>query len=215
MKTDAAIAKVMVDAGAFTIHTSQPLRGPTGWLMPVYTDARVLISYVNERKQIIKALARLCRDTFPKADAIAGMATSGMPWSTWLAGELNLPFAYVRERPKRHGKQTRVEGVLTPGSNVVVFDDVINTGAAFLSGVTAVRSAGGNPIGALAISTYQLEVAVRSFQHAKLPLHTLTNLRSLLTAARVSGLAGPESEAAILEWAARPGAWTGASSGHT
>ena len=209
MKTDATVAKLLLDAGAVTIRPDDPFRGAGGLSTPIYTDGRVLISRQPERKQIGRAFEKLCRANFPDVDVIAGMVTTGIPWAAWLAAALNRPMIYVRDRAKRHGKRARIEGVLEPGSTVVVVDDVVNTGSSLLGGVNAVRAAGGEAVGALAISTYQLRMAVEGLRKARVPLYTLTNLRTLLTVARVGGLASPESEQAILDWAAHPAAWTG------
>ena len=209
MKTDTTVAKLLLDAGAVAIKPENPFRGSSGLLTPIYTDGRVLISNQPERKQIGAAFEKLCRANFPDVDVIAGMVTSGIPWAAWLAAALNKPMVYIRSRAKRHGKMTRIEGVLEPGSTVVIIDDVVNSGGSLLSGIAAVRNVGGEPVGALAISTYQLRMAVEGLRKARVPLYTLTNLRTLLTVARVGGLASPESEQAILDWAAHPAAWTG------
>lgn len=209
MKTDAAVAKVLFDANAVTIKPDNPFRGVSGLLTPIYTDGRVLLSHQPERKRVGAAFEKLCRANFPDVDVIAGMATSGIAWAAWLAAALNRPMVYIRNRAKRHGKMTRIEGVIEPGSTVVIIDDVVNSGGSLLSGVAAVRAVGGNPVGALALSTYQLRTAVEAFRKAQVPLYTLTNLRSLLTAARTSGLVSPESEQVVLDWAANPAAWTG------
>ncbi len=209
MKTDAAVAKLLLDAGAVMIRPDEPFRGVSGLSTPIYTDGRVLMSRQPERKQIGAAFEKLCRANFSNVDAIAGIATTGIPWAAWLAAAVNKPMVYILNRAKRHGKKIRIEGVLEPGSTVVVIDDIVTTGGSLLGGIAAVRAVGGNPVGALALSTYQLRTAVEAFRKAQVPLYTLTNLRSLLTVARTNGLVSPESEQVVLDWAANPAAWTG------
>jgi orotate phosphoribosyltransferase len=209
MKTDAAVAKTLLDIGAVTVNPEKPWRGASGMLTPIYTDGRVLISHQPERKLVGAAFEKLCRSNFPDVDVIAGMATSGIPWAAWVAASLNKPMVYIRNRAKRHGKMTRVEGVLEPGSTVVIIDDVVNSGGSLLSGVAAIRAAGGDPVGGLGLLTYQHRTTVEAFRKAKVPLYTLTNLRSLLTLARTSGRITQESEQAVLDWATHPASWTG------
>lgn len=209
MKTDAAVAKLLFDVGAIAVRPDDPFRAASGLATPMYTDCRVLLSYPSERKRVGAALEKLCRANFPDADVVAGMATSGMPWASWLAASLNKPMVYVRTRPHRQGKMARIEGVLEPGSSVVIVDDVINTGGGLVGGATAIRTAGGDPVGALAVSTYQLKTAVEAFRKARIPLFALTNLRSLLTVGRTNGHISPESERTILDWASHPASWTG------
>jgi len=57
----------------------------------------------------------------------------------------------VRKEPKGHGTQRLIEGPFQQGDRVVVIEDVITTGASALRAVKAVREAGGEVVGALAV----------------------------------------------------------------
>ncbi|MGH7583812.1 MAG: orotate phosphoribosyltransferase [Gemmatimonadales bacterium] len=57
----------------------------------------------------------------------------------------------VRKEAKLHGTGKRIEGNFRSGMKVVVIEDVITTGASALTAVAAVRNAGGEVIGALAL----------------------------------------------------------------
>ena len=52
----------------------------------------------------------------------------------------------VRKEVKDHGAGGRVAGVLEPGDRVVLTDDAITRGAAFLEAAAAVRHAGAEPV---------------------------------------------------------------------
>ena len=86
-------------------------------------------------------------------DAIAGVATGGIA-SALVAQELGLPFIYVRSKAKAHGLGNAIEGDLSVLSNVVVIEDLISTGQSSLKAVDALREAGVEVKGLIAIFTY-------------------------------------------------------------
>jgi orotate phosphoribosyltransferase len=57
----------------------------------------------------------------------------------------------VRKQPKDHGTGRRIEGNFTPGSRVVVIEDVITSGGSALDAVRAVEDEGGVVLGVLAV----------------------------------------------------------------
>src|SRR5665648_810923 len=61
-------------------------------------------------------------------DCVAGTATAGIPWASWIAQELKLPLIYVRSSSKDHGRLNAVEGSMPKGSKCVLIEDLISTG---------------------------------------------------------------------------------------
>ena len=57
----------------------------------------------------------------------------------------------VRKEAKTHGTGRRVEGNFSPGSPVVVVEDVITTGGSALKAIEAIREEGGSVVGVLAV----------------------------------------------------------------
>lgn len=205
--TETAIAKILLERGAVTLQPDEPFTYSSGIISPIYTDNRVLISYPEDRKKISGALERLARENFGRVDALAGTATAGITWTAWLGAGMNLPIVYVRGRAKRHGQKNQIEGVLKPGSKTVVVDDLISTGQSALGSVGAVRRAGSEPLGVVAIFTYQMESAVTGFKKAVVPLYALTNFRTLVDVAERQGQLTAESRDRVLEWALEPTGW--------
>jgi orotate phosphoribosyltransferase len=76
-----------------------------------------------------------------------------------------------------------VEGMLTPGSAVVVVEDLFSTGGSALAAVGELRKAQAQVLGATAIMTYDLPIQRRRFQEADLRSVTLTDLASIKEAA--------------------------------
>ena len=57
----------------------------------------------------------------------------------------------VRKEAKQHGTGKLIEGAFVPGDKVVVVEDVITTGGSALKAVQAIRAAGGDILGVLAL----------------------------------------------------------------
>ena len=74
-------------------------------------------------------------EQFPEANAVAGVATGAIAQGALVADELNLPFVYVRSKPKDHGMQNLIEGELKSDAKVVVVEDLISTGGSSLKAV--------------------------------------------------------------------------------
>jgi orotate phosphoribosyltransferase len=63
----------------------------------------------------------------------------------------------VRKNPKEHGTGRLIEGNFSPGSRVVVVEDVITSGGSALRAVDAARDQGGEVLGVLAVVDRQGE----------------------------------------------------------
>jgi orotate phosphoribosyltransferase len=57
----------------------------------------------------------------------------------------------VRKQAKQHGTGRLIEGPFVSGDRVVVVEDVITTGGSALTAVEAIRAAGGEVLGVLAL----------------------------------------------------------------
>lgn len=57
----------------------------------------------------------------------------------------------VRKEPKGHGTGRQIEGAFTPGTDVVVVEDVVTSGDSALRAVRAVEEAGAHVLGILAV----------------------------------------------------------------
>ena len=106
------------------------------------------------------ALAAL-RDSGWPVDAVGGLTLGADPIAYAIAhasasaaergdGELVRAFT-VRKEPKQHGTGKLIEGPFVRGDRVVVVEDVITTGGSALRAAEAVRAAGGQVVGVLAL----------------------------------------------------------------
>lgn len=152
----------------------------SGIKSPIYCDNRVTLSFPAIRTFIKENFVNAITEKFEKPDLIAGVATGGIPQGALVAEELSLPFVYVRTSKKDHGLTNLIEGRVEPGQKVVVVEDLISTGSSSLEAVRALKEAGCNVIGMVAIFTYNLPVAVSRFKEAGCPLITLTDYEILI-----------------------------------
>jgi orotate phosphoribosyltransferase len=182
-----ATAALLLDARAVMLNLESPFLYASGILSPIYCDNRVLISDPERRELIVDGLEALAVGLAPTANVVAGTATAGIPWAAWIADRLRLPMVYVRAAAKEHGRGQRIEGRLPERPVSIVVEDLVTTGGSSLSSVDALREAGAEVAGIVAIFSYGLRKADDTLAAAGVPLRTLTGLRDLLPVAEETG----------------------------
>ncbi|MEE0442100.1 MAG: orotate phosphoribosyltransferase [Thomasclavelia sp.] len=178
------IAKDLLDIKAVFLRPNEPFTWASGIKSPIYCDNRLTLSYPNVRKDIENGLAKLIKDNFPGANCLMGTATAGIAHAALVADILDLPMGYVRGGAKSHGRNNRIEGKVEPGMKVVVVEDLISTGGSSLECVEALREAGCEVIGLIAIFTYGLPKATTNFEAANCKYATLTDYDTLIEVAK-------------------------------
>jgi orotate phosphoribosyltransferase len=192
-----ATAALLLDARAVMLNLESPFRYASGILSPIYCDNRILISDPDRRSLIVDGLTTLVSDLAPTANLVAGTATAGIPWAAWIADRRRLPMVYVRAAAKEHGRGQRIEGRLPDPAVAVVVEDLVTSGGSSLSTVEALREAGAEVVGIVAIFSYGLRKADDALAAAGVPLRTLTGLRDLLRAAEETGYVPPSQRDAL------------------
>ena len=177
------IAKHLLDIKAVFLRPCEPFTWASGIKSPIYCDNRLTLSYPNVRKDVEAGLAKLIKENFPEAECLMGTATAGIAHAALAADILELPMGYVRGGAKSHGRNNRIEGLVKPGMKVVVVEDLISTGGSSLECVEALREAGCEVIGMVAIFTYGLPKATVNFENADCKFVTLSNYDTLIEVA--------------------------------
>ena len=180
------IARHLLQIKAIKLSPQAPFTWASGIESPIYCDNRMILSYPSVRNDVKNALAESAKE-FADFDVVAGVATAGIAHGMLLADALGKPFIYVRDKAKGHGRQNRIEGAAPEGKRVLVVEDLISTGGSSLRAVAALREAGAEVIGCLAIFTYGFERAAKSFQEADVALRTLSNYEVMSEEALNSG----------------------------
>ncbi len=141
-------------------------------------------------------------------NTIAGVATAGIPHGALLADRLKLPFAYIRSKPKDHGRQNLIEGIIEPQARVLVVEDLISTGMSSLQAVQAVREVPAHVSGVIAIFQYGLPVAHNAFNEAHCPFLTLTDFETIIQVAAMENRIETHHLELLRYWSADPHAWS-------
>ncbi|MEG0593459.1 MAG: orotate phosphoribosyltransferase [Coprobacillus sp.] len=177
------IAKDLLDIQAVFLKPNDPFTWASGIKSPIYCDNRLTLSYPRVRKDVEEGLAKLVKEQYPECECLMGTATAGIAHAALIADILDLPMGYVRGGAKSHGRNNRIEGLVKPGMKVVVVEDLISTGGSSLECVEALREAGCEVIGMVAIFTYGLPKAVTNFEAQDCSFVTLTNYDTLIEVA--------------------------------
>ena len=88
---------------AVYLKPEEPFTWASGIKSPIYTDNRVTLAYPETRSLIENGFVEAIKAEFPEVEVIAGTATAGIPHGAIIADKMNLPFAYIRSKPKDHG----------------------------------------------------------------------------------------------------------------
>lgn len=201
------IATFLLKTKAVRLSVEKPFQWSSGWFSPIYCDNRITLSDVEARTFIKKALAKAIKKQFPEVEAIAGVATAGIPQGALVADDLGLPYCYVRPKPKEHGMGNQIEGKVEAGQKVVVIEDLISTGGSSLKAVDALRAAGVEVIGMGAIFTYGFKVADANFVEKGVPYFTLSNYNVLIDEAIKQNYISTDSLESLKKWRRNPEKW--------
>ncbi len=104
------------------LKPEEPLRAP-GIKSPIYTDNCATLAYPETRTLIEMVLSKgsggisRCRSHM--------LNWYSRPHGAIIADKMNLPFAYIRSKPKDHGAGNQIEGRVAPGQKMVVIEDLI------------------------------------------------------------------------------------------
>ena len=202
------LATHLLQIKAVKLSPKQPFTWASGLHSPIYCDNRVTLSFPTVRTFIRQQFVEKIMQNFGKPDVIAGVATGGIAQGALVAQELGLPFVYVRSEKKSHGMQNQIEGVIESGQSVIVIEDLVSTGKSSLLAVDALREAGANVKGMLAIFTYQMEIAQKNFEEKGCRLITLSNYETLIHKAVEESYVTEDDLQSLKEWRKDPQAWS-------
>jgi orotate phosphoribosyltransferase len=200
-------AEVLLQINAIKLSPKEPFTWASGWKSPIYCDNRILLSFPPIRNYIRETMAKHIEKQYGKPDVIAGVATGAIGIGVLVAEYLGLPFIYVRPDAKGHGRKNQIEGYIESGQSVVVIEDLISTGKSSLNAVKALKEAGINVKGMVAIFSYGFDVAIKNFEKENLQLNTLSNYESLLEEALDTNYISEKELQTLSDWNSNPSEW--------
>lgn len=225
----AEIANVLLSYGVVKLSPEAPFTWASGMKSPIYCNNRELLSLASEddRDMVVDAIRDVYNDSFASAEAIVGVATGAIPWSSMVAYLDGVPYGYVISAPKDHGadsnkptpeeEQARLAkcliGKFPAGAKVVIIEDLISTGGSSLHAVKAVRAAGYEVVGMVALFSYGFDEAHKLFEEAGCEVVTLTDFDTLTEVALKTGQISESEFASLQEWRENARAWSQARGG--
>ncbi len=201
------VASKLLDIEAIRLNLENPFIWSSGWSSPIYCDNRLSLSYPEARTYIKNALSEAIKVKFPDVESIGGVATAGIPQGALVAEALNIPFVYVRSKPKGHGMENMIEGKVVKGQKVVVLEDLVSTGGSSLKAAADLKNAGFEVLGMIAIFTYGFDLADKNFKDAGIELVCLSNYSVLIKEAQKRGYVKQEQLATLESWRKDPEIW--------
>ncbi len=202
-----SIAAKLLEIGAIKLNLANPFSWSSGWNSPIYCDNRLSLSYPEIRSLIKSLLCEAISIHYPNAEAIAGVATAGIPQGALVADKLDLPFLYVRSKPKGHGMENRIEGKISKGQKVVLIEDLVSTGGSSLKAAEALQNAEFDVLGMVSIFTYGFDIAARNFKAANISLVSLSDYNYLIEEAKNQGIVAEHQIEMLQKWREAPAAW--------
>ncbi|MDD6670707.1 MAG: orotate phosphoribosyltransferase [Prevotella sp.] len=200
-------ASRLLNVKAIKLQPNDPFTWASGWKSPFYCDNRKTLSFPELRNFVKLELVHAVLEHFADAEGVAGVATGAIAQGALVADALNLPFSYVRSKPKDHGLANLIEGEVKPGMKVVVVEDLISTGGSSLKAVEALRQAGCEVVGMVASYTYGFPVAEQAFAEAGVKLITLTDYEHVVAQALETGYIAETDVEVLNEWRKDPANW--------
>ncbi|NQT77024.1 MAG: orotate phosphoribosyltransferase [Bacteroidetes bacterium] len=206
-ETAVTISDFLLQIKAIKLDNANPFTWASGLKSPIYCDNRITLSYPKVRTYMRQEFVKAIQEEFGNVDVIAGVATGAIALGALVAQELGLPFVYIRSSSKKHGLENKIEGVVEQGQSVVVVEDLVSTGKSSLTAVSALREAGCNVKGMVAIFTYDLKAAVDNFMKEDCKLITLTDYDHLIKRAVESNYIKDSDLQSLIEWRQNPKKW--------
>ena len=207
METSRKLVGYLLQSKAIILDPANPFTWSSGWKSPIYCDNRKTLSHPEIRNFIRDNLCELIRVNYGIPDIIAGVATGAIAQGALVADRLGLPFIYVRSSAKDHGTGKLIEGDVTPGKSAIVVEDLVSTGGSSLRAVDALRNAGVNVLGMVAIFTYGFSVAEDNFRKSGVKLNSLADYHTLIDTGVKSGYIQPEYLDTLKKWREDPQKW--------
>ena len=198
------VAKALFDVKAVKINVNDPFTFASGIKSPIYCDNRYILGFPTERDTIVEGYVESIDDD---VDVIVGVATAGIPWASFIADRMKKPLAYVRNKPKEHGRGKKIEGAEVKGKKVVVIEDLITTGKSSLIAVDVLQKEEVSHLEVKAIFSYGFDKARENYEKYSCKFSSLSNFDILINLlAKNSYLSEKEAEIA-LEWSKNPEVW--------
>lgn len=188
------------------VDQSQPFVLSSGLKAPIYLDHRRAFTNPELRSMLIQAWAEKIEVKLkelklrPQNIVCAGTATAGIAPAMSLAAHWNVPFVYVRQKPKDHGTQQLVEGAFDPSALHLVIDDMLTTGKSLLSAVDGLQKMDAKIVCATTVTSHGLSLAEAQLAERTLPFVSMFHTQDILELAQALGLISQADLRTVSQW---------------
>lgn len=204
-------SKILLETEAIKVDIENPFTYTSGRVGPTYVDCRKLIAFPRARGMLMDMGVSLLSQEigFETLDVIAGGETAGIPYAAFLSERMNLPMAYVRKKPKGHGKMAQIEGDMKEGQRVLLAEDLQTDGGSKKIFVNALRDAGAIVDHAFVVFHYGVfDASTKNMADLGINLHALTTWPLVLETAEEIGYFDAKTLASVREFLDDPVTWS-------
>jgi len=151
-----------------------------------FIDCKPAVLLAEGHALVGRSLLTRIRDVLDPVSAVAGVELGGCPlasavaYTSWVEGQ-PIDAVYIRKTTKEHGTRKLLEGAdhLGEGARLAIVEDTVTTGGSTLRAVQAVRDAGFEVAGVVAVVD-RLEGGAEAIQQAGLRFSALYDRTSFM-----------------------------------
>ena len=197
---DNLIAKLLLQINVIKLNPKNPYTWSSGKKSPIYCDNRLILSHPKIRTTIQEELVKFCLENYKNSNLIAGVATAGIPHGILIAHKMKLPFIYVRDQHKKHGRQNKIEGEIGNNRKVLIVEDLISTGKSSLNVAETLKKENCEITGIISIFNYNFIETENLMKNHNIKALSLCNFHELITQAKKSKYISDKEYENILNW---------------
>lgn len=202
-------AKILLSTKSVLVNTKDPFTYTSGAKGPVYVDCRRLISFVDERRQLMKFAHEILADL--NIDYVAGGETAGIPYGAFLSEELSKPMLYVRKKPKGFGRMAQIEGYFDEKTkpNVMLVEDLQRDGGSKVPFVNVLREAGAEVTDSFVVFHYgTFPKSEERMKDLGINLHALCTWWDILSVAKEDNIFDDDTIESVKSFLKDPDTWS-------
>lgn len=204
-------SEILLSTASVRFTPNEPIKLTSGKLSPVYIDCRRLISFPNERNELMhmakQMIDSICYEY--AFDSIAGGETAGIAFAAWLADLYRLPMQYIRKKPKGFGRNAQIEGELKAGQRVLLVEDLATDGGSKEVFIQAIRDAQAIVNTIFVLFYYDIfSESQNVFEKLNTKIIYLATWRDLLKVAKLKNSINETEHAAIKRFLDNPKQWS-------
>jgi orotate phosphoribosyltransferase len=154
----------------------------SGKISPYYIDLRMVPSFPDAFQEICDFYVNFIKEEVGDRNfkRVAGIPVAGLPFASIIAFKLAKPFLYIRKGVRLHGRQRRIEGILSPGDRVLLVDDLVTTGLSLQKAAKAIIAEGGVVADAVVLLDRE-EGGRERLEKSGVMLHAMLEIRETAT----------------------------------